>query len=70
MQNFETSWRSVSKAVDQTVGYSCPSSPRVDFWALLTSSHVSANHEVGRTNVDIGGLVVQKLLKLNTLAIE
>ena len=34
----------VSKAVHQTVSYSCPSSPRVDFWTLLTSSHVSVNH--------------------------
>ena len=28
-----------SKAVHQTVGDSCPPSPGVDFWTLLTSSH-------------------------------
>ena len=47
--------RQVSKAVDQTVGDSCPPSPRVDFWTLLTSSHVSGNHEVAqmlRTKID------------------
>ena len=37
----------VSKAVHQTVGNPCPSSPRVDFWTLLTSSHVSVNHDFG-----------------------
>ena len=36
----------VSKTVHQTVGNSCPSSPRVDFWTLLTSSHVSVNNDV------------------------
>ena len=62
MQNFvvDTSWRTVSKAVDQTVGYSCPSSPWVDFWTLLTSSHVSVNHEVTRMLTTIG-FVVPKL---------